>query len=139
MRARHLALPRLAVPVALSILSYLSLRGVLAAPGGVANAKLEASVRSVIEEHCGKCHDGSRATANPAALRVFDLRVEDWTRSLSEDQLRKVTGRTNGLDLPAEQKREIASFINLKLSERLSSARRNSPPKATKPSQVPAR
>jgi hypothetical protein len=86
-------------------------------PGG---DPLEKSVRQLVEKHCGSCHDGALSTAKPAALRIFDLREERWTARMSEDQLKKVIGRTRNLQLTEDQHREIEDFIQMKLSQRAS-------------------
>ena len=52
--------------------------------------KLGTSVRALVQQNCGSCHDGSQATANPAALKVFDLREQDWTARMSDEQVRKL-------------------------------------------------
>ena len=79
---------------------------------------LETSVRQLVEKHCGSCHDGALGTAKPAALRIFDLREESWTARMSEDQLKKVIGRTRNLQLTEDQHREIQDFIEKKISQR---------------------
>ncbi len=79
---------------------------------------LETRVRHLIEKHCGSCHDGGLGTAKPAALRIFDLREESWTARMSEDQLKKVIGRTRNLQLNEDQHREIEDFIQKKISQR---------------------
>jgi mono/diheme cytochrome c family protein len=78
----------------------------------------EAVVRGLIEEHCGTCHNSTRQTAKPAALKVFDLNEDDWTASMSNDQLQKVMGRVNGVNLPPAKRQLVASFIKGKLEQR---------------------
>jgi cytochrome c553 len=134
MRACYVPLARLAVAPVLSLFaSLMHLPSAFAASAQVGSAELAASVRGVIVEHCGRCHDGARPTANPAALRVFDLRAADWTRPMSEEQLKKVTGRTKSLDLTEELHAAIAQFIEVKLSERLASGPSKSGRRSTKP------
>lgn len=80
--------------------------------------QLESAVRGLIEQHCGSCHNSTRQTAKPGALKVFDLNEHDWTARMSNDQLKKVIGRANGTDLPPAQRQRIADYINQKLKER---------------------
>lgn len=40
--------------------------------------ELTSAVHDVLAQHCGQCHEGSRASAVPAALAVFDLDRRDW-------------------------------------------------------------
>lgn len=84
---------------------------------------VDASVRQLVEKHCGSCHDGAQDTAKPAALRVFDLREESWTARMSTEQLKKVIGRTRNIQLTDDQRREIEDFIQKKIRQR--SARRD--------------
>jgi len=87
---------------------------------------VDASVRQLVEKHCGSCHDGALDTAKPAALRVFDLREESWTARMSKEQLKKVIGRTRNIQLTGDQRREIEDFIQKKIRQR--STRRDSGP-----------
>jgi hypothetical protein len=52
--------------------------------------------RAIVDHYCAKCHDGSRATAKPAALAVFDLRDRDWTARMTDAQLREAPVRLAG-------------------------------------------
>jgi|GEM_PF-4350005 len=91
------------------------------ADAATANAKSnqpEAVVRGLIEEHCGSCHNSTRETAKPAALKVFDLKEDDWTASMSNDQLQKVNGRAKGVNLPPAKRQLVADFIKGKLEQR---------------------
>lgn len=78
--------------------------------------KLSTAVRGIVGEHCGSCHDGSLQTANPAALKVFDLREEDWTARMSDDQVWKVLGRTKRL--PADNQRTVTKFVKQVMKKR---------------------
>jgi len=82
--------------------------------------KLSMAARGIVQEHCGSCHDGSLQTANPAALKVFDLREEDWTGRMSDEQVRKVLGRTRRL--PAENQTTMSQFVKQILKKRTSQA-----------------
>src|SRR5260370_23093082 len=89
-------------------------------PGGV--NQLEASVRAIIHEHCGSCHDGALSTAKPAALKIFDLREGDWTARMSDDQLTTVVGRVKGKNLPTRQQAQVAPLMEQKREERAATA-----------------
>src|SRR5712692_9252186 len=99
-------------PVFLSVLQVARAE----APGEV--SQLEASVRAIIHEHCGSCHDGALSSAKPAALKVFDLREADWTSRMSDDQRTQVVGRVKGKELPAKQQAQEAQLMKQKREER---------------------
>jgi len=91
------------------------------APAAKANAKssqLEADVRELVEERCGKCHNSTRETAKPAALKVFDLKEADWTASMSDARLPIVIQRLKSGDVAPEKLRQAEEFIKGKLEER---------------------
>src|SRR5215468_3560542 len=74
-------------------------RNALAAKANAKSSQLEADVRELVEERCGKCHNSTRETAKPAALKVFDLKEDNWTASISDEQLPKVNGRFENVDV----------------------------------------
>jgi uncharacterized membrane protein len=80
--------------------------------------KLTTAVREIVQQRCGSCHDGSLQTAKPAALQVFDLREEDWTARMSDDQVRKLLGRAKSL--PADNQTSMAKFVKQVLKKRTS-------------------
>jgi hypothetical protein len=119
MRAFKVRVPAASIASGVFLLCWVSPSGnAAAAPAHAEGNNLEAGVRELIEKNCGSCHDGALSTAKPAALKVFDLQEENWTRRMSDEQLKKVTGRTRGLDLPENQKQQVVDFIQLKLKER---------------------
>jgi mono/diheme cytochrome c family protein len=78
--------------------------------------KLDAGVRRIAIDHCGSCHQGSRASANPAALKVFDLRDEDWTARMSDEQVLKLNGR--GKSLRPTDRARLTKFVDRVLKNR---------------------
>ncbi|HEX2686195.1 MAG TPA: hypothetical protein VHN14_06235 [Kofleriaceae bacterium] len=42
------------------------------------------AAHDMLAEHCGECHEGHRATAQPKALAVFDLDKADWPMRFDE-------------------------------------------------------
>ena len=63
---------------------------------------LREEARALVERHCGKCHVGTRPTARPAALAVFDLTEQDWSSRMSARQLGSLQRRVGGLSRPAQ-------------------------------------
>jgi hypothetical protein len=56
------------------------------------NVLREAS-REVLDRNCGECHTSTLPTALPRALRVYDLAQLDWSRRMTDTQLRDAEGR----------------------------------------------
>jgi hypothetical protein len=54
---------------------------------------LREAAREVLDRNCGECHTSTLPTALPRALRVYDLAQLDWSRRMSDVQLRDAEGR----------------------------------------------
>ena len=57
--------------------------------------ELRESARETLDSSCAECHTTGLPTALPRALRVFDLTEPDWSRRMSEAQLREAARRLN--------------------------------------------
>jgi hypothetical protein len=79
---------------------------------------LEPAVRKLVEDHCGRCHNSTHETAKPAALKVFDLKEDNWTASMSDVQLPRVNGRFATVDVTTAERKQVADFIKGKVQER---------------------
>ena len=66
------------------------------------HAVLREEARSLLERHCGECHVGTRPTARPAALAVFNLVEADWSARMSARQLGSLERRIGGRRNPAQ-------------------------------------
>jgi hypothetical protein len=93
----------------------------LALPTG-ADASLIASrtaATSSLQSHCGTCHDGARASAEPAAVRAFDLSRADWSTTLADEDLRGLVDRIDARgDVPRGDRAQVASFVAAELRAR---------------------
>ena len=54
---------------------------------------LREAAREALDRNCGECHTSTLPTALPRALRVYDLAQLDWSRRMSDAQLRDAEGR----------------------------------------------
>ena len=63
---------------------------------------LREEARTLVERHCGECHVGTRPTARPGALAVFDLTEQDWSARMSARQLGSLQRRIGGRRSPSE-------------------------------------
>lgn len=107
---------RLRGAVAIALFLLLEISAVVTVEAKPKRSALD--VRALVEEHCGRCHDGRRETAKLAALKVFDLRAKDWTAAMSNQQLQKVNGRFESASVTADQRKAVAQFVQQKLEER---------------------
>ena len=90
-----------AVAVFACLLGACSRRPVHDAPEGGIPAQMAAddlgvlreAGREVLDRNCGECHTSTLPTALPRALRVYDLAQLDWSRRMSDAQLRDAEGR----------------------------------------------
>jgi hypothetical protein len=103
----------------LAVVAVASLGGTALA-AEASGERLNAAVRRMVIDHCGSCHDGSRASANPAALKVFDLRDEDWTARMSDEQVLKLNGR--GKSLRPTDRARLTKFVDRVLKNRRASS-----------------
>jgi hypothetical protein len=55
--------------------------------------ELREAARETLDVNCGECHTRTMPTALPRALRIFDLTETEWSRRMSEDQLREAARR----------------------------------------------
>jgi hypothetical protein len=63
---------------------------------------LREECRLILERHCGLCHIREYSTAQPGALAVFDLREQEWSARMSNEQLRNAHWRL-GEPIPPDE------------------------------------
>ena len=96
-------------------------------PAATKLAALRDAAREALEPSCGRCHDGTRPTARPAALRIFDLREADWSGRVTTEQMDHMVRRFESFGMPEGDRTTVQRFLD---AER---ARRSSPPPAPAP------
>jgi hypothetical protein len=62
--------------------------------------------RDLVRRACGECHDGTRSSALPKALHVFDTRDSEWAAHMDERQLRSASSRLADRVVPTQAKEE---------------------------------
>jgi hypothetical protein len=100
-----------------------------AAPAVDSHTALRNEARLVLESRCGSCHISSYPTAAPPALAVFDLLDADWSRKMSEAQLRSALDRvkSGGGDVEAPtptvaQTQVFARYVEAEIERRRSTS-----------------
>jgi len=94
----------------------------LGAPADPELTALRESAREALRGTCGRCHDGARPTARPAALRVFDLRNEDWLAGVTDVQMDHMVDRFEAFHLPERDRRTVGSYLDAERARRAATA-----------------
>lgn len=68
--------------------------------------------------HCGRCHQSSLPTANPAALAIYDLDRDDWATMLTPARLQHGFPRRLNARLDAPGREQLRRFIEAELALR---------------------
>ncbi len=93
---RH-SLSALLAACAVAACSRASGQGAAGDAGAAARADelgvLREASRELLDRNCGECHTSTLPTALPRALRVYDLVELDWSRRMSDAQLRSADSR----------------------------------------------
>jgi cytochrome c5 len=66
--------------------------------------------RKVLIEHCGGCHLGTLRTANPRALKIYDLSETVWDARLKPENFPGITRRVER-QASDEQKAVVDKYI----------------------------
>lgn len=91
----------------------------VATPVGPEQASaLREQVRALAKPHCGQCHQSSRPTANPAAVRIYDLDAEQWSSTLTAARLQNGFPRRLHGRLSAADQQTLRAFIEAELALR---------------------
>jgi len=68
---------------------------------------LRESARELLDANCGECHTRGLPTALPRALTVYDLTQLDWSRRMSDEQLRDAERRLREPIAPTRGEDEV--------------------------------
>ena len=80
--------------------------------------KVRDQVRQHARAHCGTCHIASLPTARPGALRIYNLDADNWSSTLTADQLRNGFPRRLDGKLDDDGKKALRAFIEAELALR---------------------
>jgi hypothetical protein len=86
---------------------------------GAADAQgLRAWAHELTREHCGACHIGSRPSAKPAALAIYDLDATDWPAALTPQRLRAGFTRRLNAKLDEAGRERLREFVESEIARR---------------------
>lgn len=81
-------------------------------------SRLRESARKALRASCGRCHDGTRPTAKPAALRIFDLQEPDWSARVTDLQMDHMVDRFEGFKMPQADRVAVSRFLDAERARR---------------------
>ncbi len=90
------------------------------APGDASSelSRLRESARKALSTSCGRCHDGTRPTARPEALRIFDLHERDWSARVTDLQMDHMVERFEGFRMPQADRAAVSRFLDAERARR---------------------
>jgi mono/diheme cytochrome c family protein len=83
--------------------------------------QLRDQARQVLEVSCGRCHDGTRPNAKPAALKIFDLHEQEWAAAMSNEQMHHMSSRFEGFGMPIPDRARVQAYIDAEIARRAES------------------
>jgi hypothetical protein len=90
----------------------------IGAPEFGSREELRGQVRELLlSKSCRECHLGYLKTAQPKALKVFDLAKEDWPSTMQERQFKPLIGRL-GESVTKAELDLVDRFIQAELAAR---------------------
>ncbi|HEY1334620.1 MAG TPA: hypothetical protein VGF31_10220 [Myxococcaceae bacterium] len=84
--------------------------------------RLREPAREALKASCGRCHDRARPTALPKALRIFDLREQDWSARVTDVQMDHMVARFDGFKMPPADQSAVRKFLDAERARRSASA-----------------
>jgi hypothetical protein len=88
------------------------------AEAGADLAALREAARESLETTCGRCHDGSRPTARPAAIRIFDLHEADFLLGVTDVQMDHMVGRFESFKMPPQDRETVRRYLDAERARR---------------------
>jgi hypothetical protein len=81
-------------------------------------ARMREAARDALKTSCGRCHDHTRSTARPAALRIFDLQEQDWSARVTDVQMDHMVDRFEGFRMPEADRVTVRRFLDAERARR---------------------
>lgn len=75
-------------------------------------------IKEWINPECGSCHTSTLPTADPKAIRVFDLKYWDWMSRMNQMQLEKTFIERLGFTIKKENRQTISDALGAQLHKR---------------------
>ena len=80
--------------------------------------QLRDDARPLINNRCGSCHSGTSPKAMPAALKVYDIDRVDWTKQMSDTQVKFILERFRGPAITKGEIDRVTAYVEAELASR---------------------
>jgi mono/diheme cytochrome c family protein len=80
--------------------------------------QLREEARQLVSSHCGTCHSATSPKALPGALKVYDVDRVDWTKRMSDAQVKKILQRFRGPVIPENEVDRVTAYVEAELASR---------------------
>ncbi len=80
--------------------------------------QLRDEARQFVINRCGSCHSSTSPKAMPGALKVYDINQVDWTKGMSDQQVKNILQRFRGPVIPQDEIDRVTAFVEAELSSR---------------------
>lgn len=80
--------------------------------------QLRDDARQLVNSRCGTCHSATSPKAMPGALKVYDTDQVDWTKRMSDAQVKKILQRFRGPVIPKDEIDRVTAYVDAELASR---------------------
>lgn len=80
--------------------------------------QLRDDARQLVLNRCGACHSAASPKAMPGALKVYDADQLEWTRRMSDAQVKKILERFRGPAIPKDEVDRVTAYVDAELATR---------------------
>lgn len=81
-------------------------------------SQLREDARQLVKGHCGTCHSATSPKALPGALKVYDADDVEWTKRMSDAQVKKILERFRGPVIPKGEIDRVTAYVEAELISR---------------------
>ena len=81
-------------------------------------SELREDARQLVSGRCGSCHSATSAKALPGALKVYDADEVNWTKRMSDAQVKKILERFRGPVIPKDEIDRVTAYVEAELASR---------------------
>ncbi|MGO8969249.1 MAG: hypothetical protein ACLQDQ_06730 [Myxococcaceae bacterium] len=80
--------------------------------------QLRDDARQFVTNRCGSCHSSTSPKALPGALKVYDINQVEWTKRMSDQQVKNILNRFRGPVIPQDEIDRVTAFVDAELASR---------------------
>lgn len=80
--------------------------------------QLREDARQLVSSRCGSCHSATSPKAMPGALKVYNADQVEWTKRMSDAQVKKILERFRGPAIPKNEVARVTAYVEAELASR---------------------